>query len=379
MPILSLIQYIDTHDECRQFVKSVYRFGEKKGMEYDFFQSSKNTFAHIHPKFVPILAGKYRRETIWISRWRNFRDIFLFPLGIIQSMYRLFVYHIDIVFCKWGYVSLPVVIAGWILRKKIFVHDSDTTPGLTTRLASHFATKNFTGFPDTLPNSIYVGQILSSDLIGNLNFRWDTSTSLSLHSVWRKHGTKSPTLLKTGQAHQITNSPINILIAWWSLGAKKLYLGVLEAIKKLWKKSDQYHFTFINGKDLLSSSDLTKMHDNITITWLIKSQQEMGKLYAAADMAIVRGWTTTLAECKLFDLPLVIVPLPITHDQVKNAARYVTEYQDAMISQNSPTFVQELQQSLLSAIIKNKIYNYERIDALIKWAKEIILYEMLDK
>jgi UDP-N-acetylglucosamine--N-acetylmuramyl-(pentapeptide) pyrophosphoryl-undecaprenol N-acetylglucosamine transferase len=352
LPILSLMEYIDTHDECHQFVKSVYRFGEKKGMEYDFFQSSKNTFAHIHPKFVPILAGKYRRETIWISRWRNFRDIFLFPLGIIQSMYRLFVYHIDIVFCKWGYVSLPVVIAGWILRKKIFVHDSDTTPGLTTRLASRFATKNFTGFPDTLPNSIYVGQILSSDLISKFKIQ---------NSKFK------------------INNKINILIAWWSLGAKKLYLGVLEAIKKLWKKSDQYHFTFINGKDLLSSSDLPKMHDNITITWLIKSQQEMGKLYATADMAIVRGWTTTLAECKLFDLPLVIVPLPITHDQAKNAARYVTEYQDTMISQNSPTFVQELQQSLLSAIIKNKIYNYERIDALIKWAKEIILYEMLDK
>lgn len=365
LPILSLMQYIDTHDECRQFVKSVYRFGEKKGMEYSFFQSSKSSFQHIHPKFISILAGKYRRETIWISRWRNLRDIVLFPIGVIQSIYRLIIYHIDIVFCKGGYVSLPVVIAAWILRKSIYVHDSDTTPGLTTRLASRFATKNFTGFPDTLPNSIYVGQILSSDLIG----QWDSE-------IVRQWNSKT---VNQWNNELSTNLPIHILIAGGSLGAKKLYLGVLQAIKNLWKKSDQYHFTLINGENLLEEGDLPRHHNNITITWLIKSQQEMWKLYASADMAIVRGWTTTLAECKLFDLPLTIVPLPITHDQAKNAARYVTEYNDTMISQNSSTFVQALEQSLLSATTKTKKYDYERIASLIKWAKEIILYEMLDK
>ena len=348
LPILSLMQYIDTHDECRQFVKSVYRFGEKKGMEYSFFQASKNTFQHIYPKFVSIFAGKYRRETIWISRWRNFRDILLFPIGIIQSFYYLLFYHIDIIFCKWWYVSLPVILAAWVLRKSIYVHDSDTTPGLTTRLASCFATKNFTGFPGTLSNSICVGQILSNDLLP----------------------------LKTSFSE---DEKINILIAGWSLGAKKLYLGVLQAIKNLWKKSDQYHFTFVNWESLLQSDDLPSGHNNITITWLLHNQKEMSRLYTSADMAIVRGWTTTLAECKLFDLPLVIVPLPITHDQVKNAARYVHHYNDIMISQNDPNFVQAVEQSILSAIIKNKEYDYEYIDSLIKWSKEIIFYEMLHK
>ena len=59
-------------------------------------------------------------------------------------------------------------------------------------------------------------------------------------------------------------------------------------------------------------------------------------------MAIVRGGTTTLAECKLFDLPLVIVPLPVTHDQAKNAQFYVENHNDICISQNDPDFVSQL-------------------------------------
>ena len=64
-------------------------------------------------------------------------------------------------------MALPVVLAAWILRKSIYVHDSDTTPGLTNRLASRLSTKNFSGFPTTLPHTVCVGQILSNNLIGS--------------------------------------------------------------------------------------------------------------------------------------------------------------------------------------------------------------------
>ena len=72
----------------------------------------------------------------------------------------------------------------------------------------------------------------------------------------------------------------------------------------------------------------------------------MGRLYARADLGIVRGGTTTLAECKLFELPLVIVPLPVTHDQAKNAQHYVDNYGDILVSQNDDNFIHLLYKSL---------------------------------
>ena len=94
------MQYIDDTDHCRKAVDSVYRFGEKTGMEYSFYVSTQTLFQHIHPQFISIISGKYRRETILLSRLKNIRDLFLFPLGILQSIFWLRYYDIDVVFCK---------------------------------------------------------------------------------------------------------------------------------------------------------------------------------------------------------------------------------------------------------------------------------------
>lgn len=306
------------------------------------------TFTHIHPQFVSILAGKYRRETIWRSRLKNIRDLFMFPIGIIQSLYWILRCHIDIVFCKWWYISLPVVIAAWLLRKKIYVHDSDTTPWLTNRLASHFATQNFSGFPDTLPNTLPLWQILSDQLI-------------AFH----------PSLL-------VQSSKIQILIAWWSLWAKKLYDGVLSAIQLIpLSQRSSYHFTFVNGHHLIDAREYKDIENNITITDLLTDQSEMWLLYSQSDMAIVRGGTTTLAECKLFDLPLVIVPLPVTHDQAKNAQYYVDQYHDSIVSQNSDQFIQLLFQNITKTQKKHSTFNPQKTKSTIQKAKKIILDMML--
>jgi UDP-N-acetylglucosamine--N-acetylmuramyl-(pentapeptide) pyrophosphoryl-undecaprenol N-acetylglucosamine transferase len=68
------------------------------------------------------------------------------------------------VFCKGGYVALPVVLAARILRKRIIVHESDTHSGLVNKMAARFADRIFTGFDNVLPGSETVGQILSDDI-----------------------------------------------------------------------------------------------------------------------------------------------------------------------------------------------------------------------
>jgi UDP-N-acetylglucosamine--N-acetylmuramyl-(pentapeptide) pyrophosphoryl-undecaprenol N-acetylglucosamine transferase len=50
------------------------------------------------------------------------------------------------VFSKGGYVSLPVAIAAWILRIPVYLHESDSVPGLANRIVAHFATGIFCTF-----------------------------------------------------------------------------------------------------------------------------------------------------------------------------------------------------------------------------------------
>lgn len=349
LPLISLLQMIDETQQYRQAVDNIYRFGEKKGMEYTFFGKYKHSFDSIQPQFISILAGKYRRETIWISRWKNLRDFFLFPLGIIQSIRHIVTKKIDVIFCKGWYVSLPVVIAAWICRCKIYVHDSDTTPGLTTRLASRFATQNFSWFPDTLSQTIVVWQILSSDLI------------------------KQPSQLP----FHIADDKIMILVAGGSLGAQKLYKAVLKATLTDPWFAEHCVMVIVNGQHLITDSDLPTNHDHIIITDLITEQSIMWWLYHRADIAVVRGGTTTLAECKLFDLPLIIVPLPVTHDQQQNAEFYVQHFGDILISQNDPEFVQKLYTSLATTKPKYITTTTDKIKDKISSAKITILDRML--
>jgi len=340
---------IDDTRQYRQVIDNVFWFGEKNGMEYKFFKQYESIFQTIHPQFIAILAGKYRRETLWISRWRNLRDMFIFPLGILQSIYYILSRRIDIIFCKGGYVSLPVVIAARLLRKKIYVHDSDTTPWLTTRLASRFATQNFSGFPGTLRDTIPVGQILSDSLIAKPKYI----------------------------PFDLPSDKLIILVAGGSLGSQKLYHGVLQAIDNDMFCQKHCFFIFVNGKQTIEKSYLPDDRWNILITDLITDQAVMWHLYAHADLGIVRGGTTTLAECKLFDLPLVIVPLPVTHDQAKNAQYYVENYQDICISQHDPKFITLLHTSIVKTQKKNNSFDPHKTKSLIQKAKIIILDSML--
>lgn len=100
LPILSLLQTIDTSRQYRQQIDKVFWFGEKESMEANFFDQHQDTFEYIQPQFISIIAGKYRRETIRRSRLKNIRDIFLFPIGIIQSIIAIVYHKIDVVFCK---------------------------------------------------------------------------------------------------------------------------------------------------------------------------------------------------------------------------------------------------------------------------------------
>ena len=90
-----------------------------------------------------VLTGKMRRYFSFL----NFTDPLKVPLGVLQSIWKLFVFMPEVVFAKGGSASVPVVIAAWILQIPVVIHDSDAVAGRANRFLARFATRIAIAYP----------------------------------------------------------------------------------------------------------------------------------------------------------------------------------------------------------------------------------------
>jgi UDP-N-acetylglucosamine--N-acetylmuramyl-(pentapeptide) pyrophosphoryl-undecaprenol N-acetylglucosamine transferase len=92
-----------------------------------------------------VMVGKWRRY----FSFKNFVDCFKIPIGVIQALWHLLVYMPDAIFSKGGYASVPVVLAGWLYRIPILIHESDSIPGFTNDILGKLATRVAVSYPDS--------------------------------------------------------------------------------------------------------------------------------------------------------------------------------------------------------------------------------------
>ena len=336
-PIKSLIQYLQNHEEFKKDVDTMVWFWKKWSLEEENYEQLKKNITNLY--FCPIFSWKRRREKSFSAICKNLWDLVLFSYGILQSLFALKKYHIDVVFCKWGYVALPVVFAAKVLWKKIVVHESDVHPWLVNRIASKYAKKTFTGFDNVIKDAETVGQILSDDLLPEV---------------------------KENQQSKETK----VLVMWGSQWSKNLYEALAEALKN--KELENMHFDIVLGKLNKETWKLFNSFSNVTCHDFL-SQKEMWEYYLTSDIAITRAGTTSLAEQNLFDLKLIMIPIPWTHDQKDNAKWYVKNFDWILIDQDDSKFVENLQNTLISLKDYKKSLSSKDREKEISIAKEKIL------
>lgn len=337
-PIQSLVKYIvKTHHKKYSFVW----FWEKPSLEYTTRKKLNDTIPIID--FIPIVSGKWRREKEFWAIMKNIRDILKLKIGFFQSLWWLYTTKCDIIFCKWWYVSLPVVIAWWVLRKNIFLHESDTKPGLSNRICSKFATVIFTWFEGVFPGKeVVVWQILDDDLV-------DLESRVLGHESYKN---------KT-----------NILVTGGSQWAESVY----KVLDNILSNNDFSHCIFhvILWTKNSHSKDLFVKYEGV-IVYDFVDQKTMWALLELCDVAITRGGTTSLAEEHLFGIKKIIIPIPRTHDQLKNGLYYKDMYGDIVVRQDK----QDFSNILWKEIIAHSSYkkgDYKNPLAMIQQTKQSIL------
>jgi len=320
-PIKSMIEYLDKKPEFLKNIGSICRFGQKWRLEEKiFFSLIVNKKFML--RFVSIQSWKFRRETKFVSILKNIRDVFLFATGFFQAFFFLIRYRIDVVFCKWWFVALPVAVAWWFLRKKIVLHESDTHPGLVNRIVSHLSKHKFAWFPDVIKWAEVVWQIISDSFI--LKKKWEKQQDIEL--------IKSPVIDAIDNSN---NKKTQLLVSWWSLWSKSLYEKFYSVLKKLnWEQLSWYEI-FLIWWFMKENQWLNKKFNwikNIHIFDFV-SQKEMALLCQHCDIWLCRGGSTSMAEMKLFNIKLRIVPIPWSHDQYDNAKYYVEKHNDVLLDQ----------------------------------------------
>jgi len=152
-----------------------------------------------------------------------------------------------------------------------------------------------------------------------------------------------------------SNKP-HLLVMWWSQWSKRLYENLIESMTENKNVYSNYEIFLVLGKE---NQDLKSKFDSFknVHTFDFVSQQDMGLLLKFCDISLTRAWTTSLAEQKLYNLKIVMVPIPRTHDQYDNAKFYVQKYDDILLDSNDPSY----KENMLSIFTKFQNFKKEKV------------------
>lgn len=226
-------------------------------------------------EFKSIKAWKFRRY----FSWKNFYEPLLNIVWFFQSIFYLYHYNIDGVFSKWWFVSLPLCFAAFVMRKKIYIHESDTVAWISNKMIWKFATKIFYTFPnEKIDNKkhILTGQILNPKLFNKIN----------THEILEE------------------NDELEVLVIAWSQGSTIIFenlINILPSVKNM-------NFTIILwDKNLHFREKFSKFKNVKTLDFV--TQDLLKEIYKKTDISITRAGATTLWELYFFGIHSIIIPL----------------------------------------------------------------------
>ncbi len=266
-----------------------------------------------------VQAGKFRRyhgkgwkqfvhpETLWL----NVRDGFKVIAGIFQAIALIWRIKPDVLFCKGGFVGVPIGLAAAILRVPYVTHDSDAIPGLANRLIARWATchavaLDIKSYPYPAEKSVSVGVPINNNY----------------HSIDTQE--KRAERVRLGLDHYRNI----VLVTGGGLGAQRLNEAVIAYAKDILE--DLPETCIIHATGQLHEAECSALYTKL----LTKSQRSqvivrgfvnnLHEYSAAADIVVARGGATSFAELALQAKPCIIVPNPYltSGHQIKNAVAY---------------------------------------------------------
>ena len=276
--------------------------GEGKFMEKAAAETGLN--------FKSILAGKLRRYLSPLT----ILDIFKIPIGFFQALWHIFWFMPDVVFAKGGYASLPGALVAKLYFIPLFIHESDSIPGLVNRILGKLSKTVFISF--------------------NLSQKYFKSgkTVLTGNPVRKE-------LISGDRVAGFQNFGLNparkiILVLGGSQGAQKINQIVLDSLVMMVKDfqilhqcgESQYQAIKTEIEKLIKEGEgeyADSLKNNYKF-YPFFSEKEMAMAYAASDIIISRAGAGSLFEIAMLGKPAIIIPITnsSSNHQLENALEF---------------------------------------------------------
>lgn len=264
---------------------------------------SGSLFSHgITHLYVP--AGKVRRY----FSIRNITDAFKTFLGIIIAFTKLLMLYPDVVMSKGSYTSMPVVIAAWLLRIPVVVHESDVRPGRANALAARFAHTVAISY-DSAATHFASKRIVK------------TGIPIRKHLLEQRGGDIANIL-------QLKEPTPLIVVLGGSQGAERVNDLITMSLDELLPNYAVLHQTGEGQAQLITETAhaLVKRQEFLD-KYIVRGFLDVDTLGAAlrgAALVISRAGSGSIYEIACHGKPSILIPIPeeISHDQRANAYEY---------------------------------------------------------
>lgn len=219
----------------------------------------------------------------------------------------------DVIFGTGGYVCWPVISAAHSLGIPCAIHESNISPGLTTRLVAkkcdlillnHEKSKEYFNHPEKIR------------VVGN-PLRMDFST-----------------ITRVSARKEMKLNPNEIMIVSFggSIGAEKINETVMEVIKEYSTKEKNVRHIHATGARYYEAVKNSEYARGLNGCKILPYIDDMPRLLHSADIVISRCGAMTLSEISAVGVAAILIPSPNVSDnhQYKNA-KYLSDMGGAIL------------------------------------------------
>jgi UDP-N-acetylglucosamine--N-acetylmuramyl-(pentapeptide) pyrophosphoryl-undecaprenol N-acetylglucosamine transferase len=276
----------------------LFYLGSQDGIE-------RRRMAELGVPYGVVQTGKLRRY----FSWRTPLDLARIPLGVVQAVRQVARFRPDVIFSTGGYVCVPPVIAGWLLRVPVLTHEQTVRSGLANRIAARFARRVAISFPESARDfppakTFLTGNPVRPDVLageaGRALAHWQLDPAL-------------PTIYVTGgaQGAHAVNEAV--------FGALPALLEAAQVVHQTGEGPDGSRADIATATRL--AADLP--HGLARYRPVPFVGAELADLLALAALVVGRAGAGTLNELAAVGRPAVLIPLPGTSadEQTANARR----------------------------------------------------------